>query len=500
MAVEQAGESIVITNPDGLITYVNPAFEATTGYRREEVLGQNPRVLKSGAHNRAFYEDMWQQLARGQTWRGRLINKKKDGTLYHEEASISSVADDRGRVVSYVAVKRDITRETDLEKQFHEAQRMEAVGQLAGGVAHDFNNLLSVILGCVEILQDRAGLDETTTKYLGMVHQAAKGASQLTSQLLAFSRRQVLVQKVLDLNAVVTETETMLRRLIRENIHIVTRLGENLGRIKADAAQLQQSILNLAVNARDAMPEGGTLTIETGNALLTEEYQGRHDVVQPGHYVLLTVTDNGTGMSPEVQSRIFEPFYTTKPKGHGTGLGLATVYGIVKQSSGYIWVYSEQGKGTTFKIYLPRTDRPLQPMEPVPSNYTKSPAGLTGNVLLVEDDPGVRNLTRSILEDAGLSVLEATSAEEALDMSHRKRDDLLHLLVTDLMLPGKDGVSLAQELLSYFPELKVILISGYTEHGLPDPTSVKGAMFLSKPFSRCELIQRAVSLLMEREI
>ena len=439
---------------------------------------------------------MWQLLARGQTWRGHLINKRKDGTLYSEEASISPVTDETGRVVSYVAVKRDITRETDLEKQFHQAQRMEAVGQLAGGLAHDFNNLLSVILGCVELLQDRVGLDEIAARYLDMMHQAAKGATQLIGQLLAFSRRQVLVQNVLDLNAVVAETETMLRRLIRENVHIVTRLGEKLGRIKADHAQLQQSILNLAVNARDAMPEGGTLTIETENIFLTEEYQGRHDVVQPGRYVLLSVTDNGTGMSPEVQSRIFEPFYTTKPKGHGTGLGLATVYGIVKQSSGYIWVYSEAGKGTTFKIYLPRTDEALQPKELVPSNLTKSLASLTGSVLLVEDDPAVRNLTHMFLEEAGLSVIEAASAEDALDMSRWKRDDL-RLLVTDLMLPGKDGVSLATELLSRFPELKVILISGYTEHGLPDPMSVKGAKFLSKPFSRCELIERAVSLLMK---
>lgn len=494
MAVEQAGESIVVTDAEGFIVYVNPAFESTTGYRRAEVLGQNPRILKSGAHNRAFYEDMWQELTRGQTWRGRLINKRKDGTLYHEEASISPVADETGRIVSYVAVKRDITRETDLEKQFHEAQRMEAVGQLAGGVAHDFNNLLSVILGCVELLEEKASLDEPSAKYLGMVQQAASRATQLTTQLLAFSRRQVLVQKVLDLNAVVTETEAMLGRLVRENIHIVTRLEKQLGRIKADPGQLQQCILNLAVNARDAMPEGGRLTIETQNIFLTEEYKYRHDMVPPGHYVLLSVTDNGIGMSPEVQSRIFEPFYTTKPKGHGTGLGLASIYGIVKQSSGYIWVYSEVGRGTTFKVYLPRTDQPLHPMELAPLRHSRLPAKLIGNVLLVEDDCAVRQVTRMFLEDAGLTVLEAASSEDAIQIA-ASEGAALRVLITDLMLPGKDGIRLAGELLVRSPGLKVILMSGYTEHGLPDPTSLQEATFLSKPFSRKELIDRVASLL-----
>jgi PAS domain S-box-containing protein len=495
IAVEQADESIVITDANGNITYINPAFERKTGYQRDEVLGRNPGILKSGAHNHRFYENMWHQLTLGRTWRGRFINKRKDGTLYHEEASISPVMGNTGHPVSYVAVKRDVTRETDLERQFHEAQRMETVGHLAGGVAHDFNNLLSVILGCLELLQEElTQKTDPSPKYLEMAQQAARRASQLTGQLLAFSRRQFLVERVLEVNAVVQETEAMLHRVLRENIHIVTRLGGNLGSVKADSGRLQQCILNLAVNARDAMPEGGTLTIETADVVLTDAYRSRHDVVQPGRYVVLSVADNGTGMNADVQSRIFEPFYTTKPKGQGTGLGLAMVYGTVKQSGGYIWVYSELGKGTIFKIYLPVTGQLLTFPEPAILSHNKIQGGLTGDVLLVEDDPNVSKIAHAFLEDTGLTILDATSAESALQLAERHGDGL-RLLVTDLMLPGKDGVSLASALMSRFPGLKVIIISGYTEHGLPSPGSLEGAAFLSKPFSRAELIERVEFLL-----
>jgi PAS domain S-box-containing protein len=417
MAVEQAGESIVITDADGLITYVNPAFQRITGYTLNELLGQHPRILKSGAHNQSFYEAMWATLKRGETWRGRFINKRKDGTLYHEEALISPVVDEADRVVGYVAVKRDITRETDLEQQFHAAQRMESIGQLASGIAHDFNNLLAAILGNVELLEETIDKSETAQKQLTVVRQAATRATNLTRQLLAFSRRQVLQPQVINVNDVVAETVTMLGRVLGDNIRVVTQLESKLERVNADAGQLQQTILNLTVNARDAMPKGGTLTIETANVVLTEEYRSRHDVVQPGEYVLLSVADSGTGMTPEVQDRIFEPFFTTKPKGQGTGLGLATVYGIVKQTGGYIWLYSEMGRGTIFKVYLPRTHRSSRPKEPsVRPALPRSSAKLTGTVLLVEDDPIVRELVRTFLEETGLTVIEASSAEDALLM------------------------------------------------------------------------------------
>lgn len=493
MAVEQAGESIVITDAHGLITYVNPAFERTTGYARNEVLGKNPRILKSGAHNRVFYEKLWQTLARGETWRGRFVNKRKDGTLYHEEASISPVVDDLGNVVSYVAVKRDITKETDLEQQFQAAQRMESIGQLSGGIAHDFNNLIAVIVGNIDLLEEAVSGD-VAEKQLREVRQAAERATDLIRQLLAFSRRQLLLPQVLDLNVVVAETETMLRRVVRENVRIVTRCDRELGRTKADPGQLQQCILNLAVNARDAMPNGGTLTLETQNASLNGHCEPQYGIVPPGDYVLVSVTDNGTGMTPEIQSRIFEPFFTTKPKGQGTGLGLATVYGIVKQSGGYIWVSSEVGKGTAFRIYLPRTNESPQPRVSTPPANLTAIENLTGIVLLVEDDANVRALMRSFLEESKLMIVEAATAEDALRASARL-DCPPCLLVTDLVLPGHDGVTLAGELRRSFPSLKVLLTSGYTEQGLPDPASLKGAKFLAKPFTKRELMEQVVPLL-----
>ena len=495
MAVEQAGESIVLTDADGLITYVNPAFERITGYTLKELLGQHPRILKSGAHNQSFYEALWATLKNGQTWRGRFINKRKDGTLYHEEASISPVVDETNQVVGYVAVKRDITRETDLEQQFHAAQRMESVGQLASGIAHDFNNLLAAVLGNVELLEETIGKNETAQKQLTVVRQAATSATSLTRQLLAFSRRQVLQPQVINVNDVVTETVTMLGRVLGDNIGVITQLENKLARVNADPGQLQQTILNLAVNARDAMPTGGTLTIETANVALTDAYRSKHDIVRPGEYVLLSVADSGTGMTPEVQNRVFEPFYTTKPKGQGTGLGLATVYGIVKQSGGYIWLYSEIGKGTIFRVYLPQTDRSSRPQEstvgPKPTNLS---VNLRGTALLVEDDSIVRELIRTFLEETGLTVLEASSAEDARLRSFPS-GSLPQLLVTDYVLPGMDGVSLAMKMLSRFPTLKVLLMSGYAEHGLPNPQSLETAEFLVKPFSRHELQRKVGSLL-----
>ena len=495
MAVEQAAESIVITDADGLITYVNPAFERTTGYTLEELLGQHPRLLKSGAHNQSFYQAMWAALKRRETWRGRFINKRKDGTLFHEEASISPVVDKTGSVVGYVAVKRDITRETDLEQQFHAAQRMESIGQLASGIAHDFNNLLAAMLGNVELLEETIGTNETARARLTVVRQAANRATSLTRQLLAFSRRQALQPQVIDLNGVVIETVNILGRVLGDNIRVVTHLASRLARINADAGQLQQTILNLAVNARDAMPKGGTVTIETSNVELSDEYRGRHGVIQPGEYVLLSVSDSGTGMSPEVQDRIFEPFYTTKPKGQGTGLGLATVYGIIKQSGGYIWVYSEVGRGSVFKIYLPTTGRLAQPKElTVRSSFAERSIKLTGTVLVVEDDPIVRELIGGFLKDIGLTVLEAGCAEDALLVPFES-GSAPRLLVTDNVLPGTDGVSLAIDLLARFPPLKIILMSGYIEPGLPDPQLLKDARFLTKPFSRNELREQVLSLL-----
>ena len=358
MAVEQAGESIVVTDTRGTIQYVNPAFERITGYEQMEVIGQTPRILKSGRHDAAFYRNMWQILLRGEIWRGTFLNKRKDGILYEEDAVISPVRDPSGQVVNYVAVKRDVTDVRRMEEQLRQSQKMEAVGRLAGGVAHDFNNLLTAISGYSDLLLHRLPDYSTLRRDVEEIRKAGDRAAALTRQLLAFSRRQVLQPKVLDLNAVVTKMGEMLRRLIGEDIELSTDLSPSLSRVKADPGQIEQVIVNLAVNARDAMPDGGRVTIATADAELSPAYAAAHPGVRPGPHVLLSVADTGQGMSDETQAHLFEPFFTTKERGKGTGLGLATVYGIVQQSGGHIRVNSAADRGSTFLIYLPRVEAP----------------------------------------------------------------------------------------------------------------------------------------------
>ena len=492
-AVEKAAETVIVADPDGSITYVNPAFERTTGYSASEAIGRNPRFLKSGAHSLAFYRDMWRRLHRGETWGGHFINRRKDGTLYHEEATISPVKDENDQITSYVAVKRDITRETTLEQQFYLAQKMEAVGQLAGGIAHNFLNLLGVVLGYTELIKERT-VDKSILAQLEAIHNATNSAAGLTRQLLAFGRRQVLAPRTLDLNAVLAEAEIMLRGLLRDPIRVLTFPGQNLGQISADPGQLQEIIINLALNARDAMPQGGTLTLETRNILLTEEYKSKHSCVIPGEYVLLSVSDTGVGMTPAVQERIFEPFFTTKSKEQGTGLGLATVYGTVKQSGGYIWVYSEPGHGTTFKIYFPVAE----PADAVPLQETvrnkRAALNLSGTALLVEDRAEIREVVRAFVEDTGLTVIEAENAEHALQLASSPAVDL-RLLLTDMVLPQMDGVALAEALRQRFPQLKIVFMTGYSERSMP-ASRPSGSVLLSKPFPRHDLLD-CIAVLLE---
>lgn len=352
--IEQTAESVIITDANGVITYVNPTFEQVSGYSQAEVIGRNPHILRSGKQDSAFYRQLWETIRSGQVWHGQLTNKKKDGSPFIEEATITPVRNENGAIVNYVAVKRDVTRELELQEQFYQMQKMEAVGLLAGGIAHDFNNILLVINGFAEMIKYQLPPDDPVQEMAGKILDAGKRAASLTRQLLAFSRKQVAESRVFDLNTVVHGMEKMLRRLIGEHIQVQTHLAPKLWSIKADPNQIEQVIINLIVNARDAMPGGGSLIIETANMIVEEGHVISRLEVQPGEYVILTVSDTGVGMSQEVKARIFEPFFTTKETGKGTGLGLATVYGIIKQSGGYIWVYSEEGQGTTFKIYLPR--------------------------------------------------------------------------------------------------------------------------------------------------
>ncbi|MBL8113427.1 MAG: PAS domain S-box protein, partial [Acidobacteria bacterium] len=352
-AIEQSADAIVLTDLNSTITYVNPAFERITGYTAQEAIGQNPRLLKSGRHDDAFYRDLYATLLRGETFRGVMINRRKDGSLFEEEATMSPVRDPDGQVTGFVAVKRDVTRERALEERLRQSSKVEAVGLLAGGVAHDFNNLLTVISGFSALAKDQLPEGHPAAGHLDEVLTAAARAASLTQQLLAFSRKQVLRPEVVDLDAVVTESVRLLKRLIGEDIRVVPILAGNLPPVLVDQAQMQQVVLNLAVNARDAMPNGGTLTIETESVVLDEAYAAAHDSTRSGPFVRLTISDTGSGIPQELQSKVFDPFFTTKEKGKGTGLGLSTVYGIVKQSGGWIWLYSESGKGSTFKIFLP---------------------------------------------------------------------------------------------------------------------------------------------------
>src|SRR5687767_4500811 len=425
-------DAIVLTSVEGEIQYVNPAFELMTGWRREEVLGKNPRVLSSGKHDAEFYAAIWQTLKAGKVWRGQIQNRRKDGAVFTQETTISPVCDDAGTTVSYVGLGRDVTVEVKRAADLRQSQKMETIGRLAGGIAHDFNNLLSVIIAYSDVVLEELQESHPLREDVKNIREAGDRAAGLTRQLLAFSRKQVLQPAVLDLNGVVEGMAGLVRRLVGENIEVKTLLAPDLGRVRADPAQLEQVIMNLAANARDAMPAGGKLTIETANAELDETYTSSHVAVKPGRYVMLSVSDTGVGMDESTMSQVFEPFFTTKPVGHGTGLGMATVYGIVKQSGGSIWAYSEPGRGSTFKIYLPRIEEPLDEVgekriEP------DNPRG-SETILVVEDDEVVRKLTCQALRRYGYQVIEAANGNEAL-LACEKHRETIPLMITDVVMP-----------------------------------------------------------------
>jgi signal transduction histidine kinase len=437
--------------------------------------------LKSEHHDQAYYKEMWSTIASGQVWHSRIVNKKKDGTLYTEDTTITPVRDEQGKIVNYVATKRDITHELQLEEQYRQAQKMEAIGLLAGGIAHDFNNLLTAINGFAELSQMRLPPDSPIQKLVGNILHSGKRAADLVGQMLTFSRKQIIESIILDLNSVVADMEKMLRRVIGEHIRMETDLAPDLWPVEADPTQIEQIIVNLAVNARDAMPNGGWLTIETSNVFLDEDYAAGHLGVEPGEHVLLAISDTGFGMSDEVQARIFEPFFTTKEMGKGTGLGLATVYGIVKQSGGHIWVYSEPGQGTTFKIYLPCAVEAIATS--FRDNQTNHLLRGTETILLVEDEPAVRELATLILQEQGYKVLEAANGQEALRLS-QEHNEKIQLLLTDVVMPGMGGKELAEQLDQTRSDLKILFMSGYADsiiahHGVLE----LDIPFMEKPFS-----------------
>ena len=477
--IEQTPEAVVITDTEGSIVYVNPAFEQNSGYTREEAIGNNPRLLKSDKQDEDYYTDLWGKIVSGEVWEGRIVNKRKDGTLYTEEATISPVRDAEGRITNYVAVKRDITEELLREEEFRQSQKMEAVGQLAGGVAHDFNNILQAILGFSEILMMR--LDEETIEHknVGEIHKSAKRASEMTKQLLAFSRKQPAEQNAMRLTDAVYDTEALLQVLLGGKHEIVLELDEEVHPIVADQSQITQIVMNLAVNARDAMPKGGRVTITTENITLEDPQDvGSMPGARPGSFVCLSITDTGCGMTKEVKERLFDPFFTTKAVGEGTGLGLSVVYGIIKQNKGWINVYSEEGHGTCFKIYLPAQ----QTAEGAASDH--STAEMNGvDILLVEDDEDVRHMVIKILETAGHRPTALPSAEEALEL-FAQDESRFDMLFSDMVLPDKDGIELADALRKKQPALPVLIYSGFRDqHERWKNLEQKNYHFTQKPFT-----------------
>jgi len=489
-ALNAAADAVVITDRKGMIAWVNPAFTAIAGYSTEEALGRKPGdLVKSGVHPPEFYKDLWHTILAGHVWRGEITNRRKGRQLYPEAQTITPVKDARGEVTHFVAIKRDLTVEKQLQAQFLQAQKMETVGQLAGGIAHDFNNLITAINGTADLasLGLREG-DPLRTDF-ERIRKTGERAASLTRQLLAFSRKQFMAPEVLDLNAVVTDMQDMLQRLLGEDIELMVMPAQSGGSVLVDRGQVEQLVMNLAVNARDAMPDGGALTIETDDVELDDSYAATHPSVNPGPHVMLAVSDTGVGMGEAIRSRIFEPFFTTKGPGKGTGLGLAMVYGIVKQSGGSIWVYSEPGKGTTFKIYLPRVEGVQPPREPPPR---PTPTAVTGTetILVVEDEEFLRELAARMLQMAGYTVLTASDGEEALQLLGRY-DSPVHLVLTDVVMPGISGRELATRLATSHASVKVLYTSGYTDdvilrHGLLDRTT----HFLSKPYSMDDLTRK----------
>jgi PAS domain S-box-containing protein len=490
--LEASPNAVVAVDASARITYVNPRVQATFGYTREELLGEPVEKLlpervaaRHVTHRDGFIAN---PVARPMGIGLDLAGRRKDGTEFPVEISLSPVPTSAGTDVFATVV--DITARKAMENQLLQALKLESIGRLAGGIAHDFNNMLFAIRGYTELLEeDLAGetIDrEEAGRNVAAIADAADRAATLTAQLLAFSRQQVVSPRELDLNEAVRSVEPMTKRLIGEHIDLRMHLEAGIGGVRIDPGQLDQILINLVINARDAMPEGGTITIETANAELDQAYAAEHIEVVPGPYVMLAVSDTGVGMEREVREHIFEPFFTTKELGKGTGLGLATIYGIVRQSSGHIWLYSEPGHGTAFKLYFPRaTPDGEDAPPPAPS---LEPEASAGRILVVEDEPTVRTMTSRYLERAGYRVTAVDDGEQALAAIEALREPI-DVLVSDVIMPNMSGIKLAEQVLERYPGVGLVLLSGYTAETLDlERVTSQGAIFLAKPSTGAQLL------------
>jgi len=484
-AIEQTKETFIITDAEGRIQYVNPAFYANTGYSHSEAIGLNPRILQSGKHDLEFYRKMWETLKSGEVWRGHFYNRHKNGSVFEEEATISPIRDASGRTVNYVAVKRNVTRERQLEDQLQQSQKMEAIGRLAGGVAHDFNNLLTIIQGNAELLAIATEDNVPIQDGLQLIRQTVDRGTALTRQLLAFSRRQPHQPKVVNFNDILQSMHKMLGRLIGEDIELHYLLDNDLPNTKADVGQMEQVIMNIVVNARDAMPNGGKITISTSTTVFQSGEISEPSQFEPGRYCTLAISDIGTGMSKEVREHALEPFFTTKPVGKGTGLGLAMVHGIISQSDGMVQIVSEEGKGTSVFIYLPIV------MEAIEKNALVTHDNVLGkneHILVIEDEKAILDMIKLILTQYGYHVTTARNGKEALSLLLHEPNGF-NLILTDVIMPQLSGPQLVEWAKARYPGTKVVYTSGYTTEVIVHQIQDQGYPFLQKPFKTSDLLK-----------
>jgi PAS domain S-box-containing protein len=483
--VENSPYGILQSTRDGKLLYANPAFA--------RMLGHDPGFERTGFDLADVYVDpdaratLVRDLMKQRSFKGAEVQwRRSDGAPITVKLSGRIVEDDASLGPVFEVAAEDITNYRVLEEQFRQVQKMEAVGRLAAGIAHDFNNILSIIVGQVELLDDALAAGQSARGEINRIRQASRRAVMLIRQLLTFSRQENIQPSVLDLNVTVENVAELLRPMIGEDISLRLYLDKELGKVAADSAQIDQIVMNLAVNARDAMQQGGTMSLRTANVELDSSYQATHPSIPPGSYVMLSVSDTGCGMDPQTRARVFEPFFTTKAPGKGTGLGLSTVYGIVTRSGGYIWVYSEPGYGTTFKLYFPRAvDATMPSLQEADAD---SPAG-SETILLVEDDEGVRLTTTAMLEMAGYRVLTAASAEVAIELA-RMGDNPIDIVLTDVVMPSMSGTEMLPLLRAYRPGLKAIFMSGYAGEHIAARGLSLGDVLLEKPFSKNDLLRK----------
>ena len=497
LAIEQAVECVVITSPEGLIQYVNPAFERITGYAKEDALGRNPSILKSGVQDEAFYKDLWETITGGNTWVGRLVNRRKNGTLYHEDASISPVRDKTGNIVNFVAVKKDITKEVNLEERVLRSQKLEAIGTLAGGIAHDFNNILTSIIGFTELAEHEISKDNPAHAMLGEVLKAGKRATDLVKQILTFSRQIVSKKVPVKVHLIAKETVKLLRASIPKNIDIVDKISSKTGPVDADPTKIHQIIMNLCTNAYHAMiPDGGSMTISLNTAQVDSQLRQRAPSLKEGPYLRLMVSDTGCGMDNETMKRVFDPFFTTKEK--GTGLGLSTVYGIIAELDGLVTVSSETGKGSTFTVYLPITESVLEKEREDEAEEEEYIESKKGHILLVDDEESIIHFTRIMLEQLGYTVTSLSSSMEALIL-FRSVPQRYDMVITDYMMPEINGTQLAEEILNLRPDIPIILMTGYDEDISQAKAMGLGIReYIEKPFTE-KMISHAIQRLLEKD-